>query len=403
MAIDIAKGKSVFYIQSVHGEILLEPTEYKHTLSNFKQLDQIINERRLKEKLTVIMESTSSYHYPVERFFDEYKYSVIIINPNLVKKSDTSFRKTKTDKEDCFKIANCYFKEDIKSNALKSLNIYDNLTTLNRQYLALEKSLTAMKNRYVRLLDICIPEHESFYVTTDSNKDKHKKYTAKMLNFYYEFPHSEIIASTRVDRLANNLNSSFKRNYLNRLRSEAKSMKEHSKNSYPGVHKDSTETQNLRCTIRIVKTLQKEQGIVNDELIELAKTTRFFPNINSIPGLGELRTSQLIAELKDISRFNSYKQINAYCGLEPTIYQSGNSLVNGKISKAGNSAARKILYTSIKNITISSYNNYRNHPILLYYIKKKETKTEKESVVAATTKLIRIIFSLCKNDTLFTL
>jgi len=340
------------------------------------------------------MESTSSYHYPVERYFDNNGYKVVVINPNLVKKSDTSFRRTKTDKEDCFKIANCYFKEEIKSNALKSLNIYDDLTTLNRQYLSLEKSLTALKNRYVRLLDICIPEHENFYLNKMGNSDRSAKYSIKMLNFYYEFPHSEIIASTRIDKLANVLNSSFKRDYLKRFKTVARDIKELSRDSYPGVSEESVETDNLQTTIRIIKSIIKEQALVKNHLIRLAKDTEFFLNINSIPGIGELTTAQIIAELKYITRFDSYKQINAYCGLEPSVYHSGKIKINGRITKSGNGNARKVLYTSIKNITMVAKSHCPNHPILIHYLKKKEkeNKSEKECVVSATTKLIRIIF-----------
>jgi transposase len=403
MAIDIAKNKSDFFIQGLHSEVLMEPTTYKHNLKNFMQLKKFLLDNNLKNDITIMMESTSSYHYPVERFFNEHGFKVIVVNPNLVKKSDTSFRKTKTDKIDCFKIAECYFKAEIKSNALKSLNIYDDLTTLNRQYLSLEKAITALKNRYTRLLDICIPEYEIFFLTSKNTIDTSKKYLYKYLNLFYQFPHSEIIANTRVDKLANTLNSAYNWNYIERMTKESIEIKNISKNSYPGVSKYSEEVFNLKQIIRLLITNLKEQSTIASKLIILAKKTKYFKNINSIYGIGELTTAQIIAELKDIDRFNSYKQINAYLGLEPSIYQSGKAYYNGKITKSGNSCGRKVLYTVVKNITNISSKGFANHPILLHYLKKKEkeNKTEKESVISTTTKLIRIIFSLCKNNSEF--
>ena len=58
---------------------------------------------------------------------------------------------------------------------------------------------------------------------------------------------------------------------------------------------------------------------------------------------------QIIAELGDINRFENIKQLNAFCGLDPTIVQSGKSInYNGPISKRGNRNARKILFIKTK-------------------------------------------------------
>jgi len=395
MAIDVAKGKSMYYILSIHGEIILDATEYEHTLSNFKLIDLKIREERIKQNLAVFMESTSTYHYPVMRYFLEQGYEVIVVNPNLVKKSSTTFRKTKTDRLDCIKIAETYFKEEIKSNAAKTNDIYFNLMTANRQFLSLEKALTAIKNRYTRLLDICIPEHELYYTNSSD------KYNKKYITLFQHLPHSEYIQHTRIDRISNILNLAFKWNYPKRLTKEAIKLKELSKNSYPGVAKLSNEVENLQQTIKIMKILINEREQANQRLISLGKQTKEYKYINSIPGIGEQSASQVIAELGDISRFKNYKQINAYCGLEPSVYQSGKVFYNGRITKSGNGYARKVLYTTIMGIIKTSRSNYPEHPINIYYTMKKENKSTKESVVASSTKLIRIIFSLCKHERTF--
>jgi len=395
MAIDVAKGKSMYYILSIHGEIIMDAIEYGHTLSGFGIIDLKIREEHIKQNLSVFMESTSTYHYPVMRYFLEHGYEVIVVNPNLIKKSSTTFRKTKTDRLDCIKIAETYFKEEIKSNAAKTNDIYFNLMTANRQYLSLEKALTALKNRYTRLLDICVPEHESFYT------NKSEKYNKKYITLFQYLSHSEYIQHTRVDRIANILNMTFKWDYTRRLTKEAIKIKGISKNSYPGVSKLSNEVENLQQIILIMTNLMNEHEKAKQRLIILGKQTKEFKYIYSIPGIGEQSASQVIAELGDISRFKNYKQINAYCGLEPSIYQSGKSYINGRITKSGNGYARKVLYTTIMAIIKTSRSNFPEHPINVYYTNKKENKSTKESVVASSTKLIRIIFSLCKNETIF--
>ena len=398
MAIDVAKGKSMFYILSIYGEIIMDAIEYEHTLSNFKLIDHKIREERIKSSLTVFMESTSIYHYPVMRYFLEQAYEVIVVNPNLVKKSSTTFRKTKTDRLDAIKIAETYFKEEIKSNATKSGSLYDNLMAANRQLLSLEKALTAIKNRYTRTLDICVPEHEKFY------SSKQNKYNHKFITLFEYLPHSEYIQRTRVDRIANILNMAFEWNYTSRLTKEAIKIKGISKNSYPGVSKHSIEVDNLGQTIHIMKFLMIEHERAKQRMIHLGRETKEFEYINSIPGIGAQSASQLIAELGDLSRFKNYRQINAFCGVEPTIYQSGKAFYNGRISKSGNGPARKVLYTTIIAINMSQRRFNPDHPLLLHYDKKKkENKSTKECVISTSTKLIRIIFSLCKHQQMFTM
>jgi transposase len=397
MAIDIAKGKSVYFILSKQGEIILDPIEYEHTLSNFHLIDLKIREEKIKQDLTVLMESTSTYHYPVMRYFLEQGYEVIVVNPNLVKKSSTTFRKTKTDRLDAIKIAETYFKEEIKSNAIKNGTLYDDLQAANRQYLNLEKALTAIKNRYTRLLDLCIPEHDRFYT------NKKDRYNKKYITLFEYLPHTEFVQTTRVDRIANILNKAFNINYTERLTKEAIKLKGISKNSYSGVHKHSNEVANLQQTITILRTLLSNYEQAKQRLITLGKQAKEYEYINSIFGIGEQSASQIIAELGDLSRFSNYKQINAYCGLEPSVYQSGKAFYNGRITKSGNPFARKVLYTTIMGIVKASRVHMPEHPINVYYTNKKENKSTKESVIATSTKLIRILFSLCKYQSTFTL
>ena len=142
---------------------------------------------------------------------------------------------------------------------------------------------------------------------------------------------------------------------------------------------------------------------VKQDIINLAKQTPYFNIINSIYGIGETSTAQIIAELGDINRFENIKQLNAFCGLDPTIVQSGKSInYNGPISKRGNRNARKILFITCCSIIRSSVLHNIDTDILVYYRKKQaENKHFKECITACSTKLLRIIFAMCKNNSLY--
>ena len=97
--------------------------------------------------------------------------------------------------------------------------------------------------------------------------------------------------------------------HLNYYKRKANIIKEYAQNSYPGVNENSNDVDNLKQLTNIIIEIAKQKEIVKEQMIELAKQTKNFEYINSLLGIGELSASLIIAELKDITRFNNIKQI----------------------------------------------------------------------------------------------
>ena len=392
LVLDVAKGKSMFMLSSDVGEVLLEPIEYLHNLSNFKKIDSYISNLNIKETLTVVMEATGIYHKAPERFFKENNYHVIVFNPLIGKEITNTIRKTKTDKQDCIKLTNLFWKGSIPDRNYTEEDIYTKLNELSRQYHHLEEGLTRHKNRFKELIHLCFPELELCF-------KKNKIYELTALNFIKEFPHADIIKEKRVDALAYNMAHTNER-HIKYYKRKANTIKDYALNSYPGVNKNSKDVDNLKQLVEIILELTKQIDKIKVTMIELAKQTKNFDSIVSIFGIGEWSTALIIAELKDITRFNNIKQINASCGLDPTIVQSGKSInYHGPISKRGNRYARKILFNCSRVIITLSAKHDKENSIYVYYQKKKqEGKHYYACLTACSTKLIRIIYALCMNN-----
>ncbi len=392
LVLDVAKGKSMFMLSSNVGEILIEPIEYQHNKTNFELIDSKINKLKIKDNLTVVMEATSIYHKAPERFFKEHNYHTIVFNPLIGKEITNTIRKTKTDKQDCFKMTELFWKGSIPNRNSIEDDIYTKLNELSRQYHHLEEGLTRHKNRYKELLHLCFPEFELCF------KDG-KIYELTALNFIKEFPHAYIIKNKRVDALTYNMANTNKR-HINYYKRKANLIKEYANNSYPGVNESSMDVENLKQLIQIIIELTEQRDSIRTKMIQLAKQAKNFDNIVSIFGIGDLSAALIIAELKDITRFNNIKQINASCGLDPTIVQSGKSInYHGPISKRGNRYARKILFNCSRNIITLSAKLDKENPMYVYYQKKKqEGKHYYARLTACSTKLIRIIYALCMNN-----
>lgn len=395
-SIDVANGKSEVLLITEYGEVLIEPYEVKHCLSEFNLLKEKIDNFNLND-LTIFMESTSTYHLPIQRFFTKNNYNVQVINPILGKNNTRNLRKTKTDIEDCYNLADLFFKNTVKIHTKNMNDIYSSMIELSRQEKHLTESLVRSKNRFKQIIANAFPEYIKCFTANDI-------FGKTSLNFIKEFPHADIIKEKRIDALANNLYKSSKNGCsYNKCLSKAKKIKELANNSYPGIDVDSYEVNNLINIVDVISYNGSKLNDVKQDIVKLARQTPYFNIINSIYGIGETSTAQIIAELGDINRFENIKQLNAFCGLDPTIIQSGKSInYHGPISKRGNRNARKILFITCCSIIRTSVLHNMDNEILLYYRKKQaENKHFKECIIACSTKLLRTIFAMCKNNSLY--
>ena len=386
LAVDVAKGKSMVSLISSCGEVLIEPYEINHSINDFTNLLNRIKKLKL-DNISVIMESTGIYHRPVERFFSENNFKVFVINALYSKMYKRNLRKTKTDKLDCISLSELFFTTDFKEY-IKPDNIYLNMNALSRQYHALDELCVNLKNRYKNLVYLCFPEYELIF--------KNKTFYSELaLSFIEKYPHADIISNTRIDALQN----FFKKNGFRHWKKKPAVIKDYAINSYPSVSKEDEITSSLSQIARLINTYQKEIEIIKYKIIFLGKKTKYFKSINSIFGIGEFTTSLIIAELGDINRFRNIKELTAYCGLDPSIKQSGKSInIKGPISKSGNKYLRKILFVSILNILSLTRLCHIENDIEIYYRKKRnEGKHHYVATIACTTKLLRHIFVLCKQ------
>ena len=98
VGIDVSKGKSTISILSVEGEVIEEPFEINHDLSNLDLLNKKLS-TFLKEDLKIVLEQTGTYHLPILTYLLDKGYCVIAENPLKIKKYlDRNLRKAKNDK-----------------------------------------------------------------------------------------------------------------------------------------------------------------------------------------------------------------------------------------------------------------------------------------------------------------
>ncbi len=83
-------------------------------------------------------------------------------------------------------------------------------------------------------------------------------------------------------------------------------------------------------------------------------------------------------------------------GLDPALYQSGKSDRKGKICKRGNRHLRRVIWLMTPKVIQS------NERFKQYYLRRvKDGLPYKKAVLATAHKLIRVMFAMLMNKTLF--
>jgi transposase len=99
-------------------------------------------------------------------------------------------------------------------------------------------------------------------------------------------------------------------------------------------------------SVRAVDEQVDRLGRLEAELLERAPAWRLYPVVQALQalrGVQFLVAITVVAELGDLTRFDSPRQLGAFVGLIPSEYSSGTSRRQGGITKAGNGRARRAL------------------------------------------------------------
>ena len=388
LSFDIAKGKSVYCLIDKNKNILIDATTIEH---NKQEFDLLLNNIKKYKDLTVVMESTSVYHLPVENYFRSKNIKTVVINPKLVKQFKDTLNKSKTDKLDCFKIARCYL-GTIDSFYRKN-DEYFIYNPIARQYWSLIEGQTRLKNRYRQLIDIIFPVYALIF---------NDLYCEQALNFIHDFPHPIYYANRRNDYLMNYLKNANGTTQAFRFKNKVLKMKKLANKSLCSSSIDLLQINNLIQVIELIKEHQKQIKKLKESLITYMKDKPEFKIINSIPGFSDFTTALLLAEVGDIKRFNNKYQFISFIGIDSITSQSGKAAYHGPISKTGCKFARTLLFNVVTTILQLSARNDSNNPIYLFFRKKQsEGKHHYKCIVACETKLCKIIYKLCSSDCLY--
>lgn len=395
VSIDVSKGKSDYQAFKEMNVKYTGSRSIKHTKEGFDEIVSLVREmeKKLETEVCVVYEATGVYHRVLKKVLEDNNIKQFIINPLLSAKTrkNDSLRSPKTDKLDPKSIAKTYYSHSLH-NSHKPETIYHELRELSRYYEDILVHLRKDKVAFRAQLDVVFPGYDTLYDDL---------YGPVALAVIEKYSHPEMLQKKKINTVSKVIQS---KTCHRQAMSDTMADKaiEYSKTIYSGCDKDDIEVLILQRFIKKLKEDMAEAERTIGEMIKLAQELSDFSIIKSIPGIGDNLAARIIAELGDMTRFKKKNELVAFAGLDPRISESGqNDGDHMHITKKGNKRLRCLLYLAV---TCSIRLKRDDNSIKDFYIKKKQQSNpmcSKAAKTACASKLVRIIYSMCKTGELY--
>ena len=384
VGIDVASDKHDFFITNELGEVYSKRSiTIDNSILGFKKLHKSITEfceAKNDYKVRIGLESTGFYHLNIIKYLLDNNFEVMLINPiltNMFKKSKR-VHKAKTDNIDSQYICKYLLdtKQDFKPYTITSYHT-EGLKSLSRERFCLVEDLRKVKLSIYRVLTQLFPE----YLKLFSNV-----YQGSALNILELYNSPKKLSKAQLNTIASLIHGGCK--------TSADDVIKAAKNSI-GIDSDILSFQ-LTQLIKRLKSLNSEIHEY-DSMIK-SYVDKINSNILTIPGIGYTTAGIILGEIGDISRFQGPDKLTSFCGLDIEVYESGKfKATNHKISKKGSKYLRYALWQVAKVCWIYD-------PIFNKYYLKKKSENKHHFVILGhiEKKLVRVIYSILKNNTKYT-
>ena len=381
--IDVASEKHNCCIIDQNEHVLHE-FSFTNDASGFSLLLHYLNHKSIPSgvKRHIGLEATGVYGENLTAFLRRNEFEVTTFNPLTVKKqlTATTLRKTKTDKSDAKFLAVMLARGNYEPDAPTLYHISE-LKSLSRRRFLLVKKRSGAKNVAKALITKLFPEYSKLF--TDS-------FGTTSIAILSKYPSAKDLAACRLSSLVHLLESSSRGRFGLEKAKSIVELAKHSVGKY-----SAADALSLAMTIEEIQFFSSQIERVEKEIHLIFKE---HPSpILTIPGIGEVIGAMIVSEIGNINRFSNPNKLLAFAGLEPSIYQSGKfTPASGSMVKRGSPYLRWAIMWASRLVPRYS------RTFGAYFEKKvSEGKHFNVAISHVSKKLIRVIFSLEKNASLF--
>lgn len=335
------------------------------------------------QQIIVGCEPTGHYWFNLARCLEENNIKLALVNPYHVKQikelDDNSPKKT--DLKDPKTIAKLVVDGRYSYPYLPE-GIYADLREAVSSRERIVKELNAITNRIKRWLKIYFPEYLVVY----------KNFSAESgLTVLETVPLPQDIVQLGPEGV-NQLWRDKKLRAVGMKRALTLVEAAHNSIGLPGGNCARMEIQLL---LEDFRTKQSQLEMITEVLEEETLSVPYADKLLAIKGVGLITVAGFLAEVGDVRRFDSPKQIQKLAGLEVKENSSGKHRGRSSISKRGRKRLRKILFQVMLPMI---QNNAEFGEIYQYFTTRQKNPLKgKQAIIAAGCKLIRVFYAILKH------
>jgi transposase len=151
--------------------------------------------------------------------------------------------------------------------------------------------------------------------------------------------------------------------------------------------------------LALMRPLNQQLAYCDERIEHLAVQDPRVPRLRSVPCVGPVTAAAFLATIDDVGRFHHAHQLEAYLGLVPREYSSGETQRRGPITKAGHSRTRWLLIQAAVSML-------RRHPpqaedLRTWALRLAARRGKHVAVVALARRLAGILYALLRDGSAF--
>jgi transposase len=120
------------------------------------------------------------------------------------------------------------------------------------------------------------------------------------------------------------------------------------------IHDDKGLARTLEPLLGILVTMLREFAKLTKQALDIVRKEPVCRRLMSAPGVGPLTALAFRATIDDPGRFKHSRAVGAHLGLTPRRYQSGETDMQGRVSRCGDELARTALYEAAHSLLTRS-------------------------------------------------